>query len=446
MKAMRMTLMKMNTTTFLMKLKYQIQTAPAIRYLFTVLAVALLATFIAALPSQAAWDDRFWPANEKTPRKKDGANWVFQSDVVTSNIYYAVDERIRAVAITVGIGYEEYPYGPRFADRSLHEMKQLLEPRIKDYLDQTRFSSPYDPTSAQMTNLIFWNVTNILIHCELPTNFFSYTPPRNLAGHEGTGAEHWTNSAGYGWDAMRKVITNLIYTYEPRGVMTNQTVEFIGEGLSDDQYTPSRSCEDQSGEPEEPTPFSELTLQNYTTGTSYTKDARRRLLALPEPNPPEVGNWLDRGLFIRKFYMIESSSGVNGILAARLGTSGIATNPGHIAYTFQRETADVPQACGFTNGPAWQFQGTIAGSEKSADNNYFITGGVVGYNDPACELWSEEVMGDFFGSIDDGDIFCFSCEGYSGCFISEISVFAGGTGYTSNREYVHIIQWNFQYK
>jgi len=409
--------------------------------------IALAAILFSASSSFANWDTRFWPANEKPTRIGVGTNRVFQANVITSNIAAAVKERLEAVAGEEITYVEEdiLAYGERFQERGLVEAKQLILATLNRFLDQTRFPSPNSPSSAQITNLVYWNSTNILIHCELPLNFFDYTPPRNLAAHPGITSTN-IDYAQYGWDAMRKVITNLVYTYEPRGVMINQTVDVIGEGLSDDQYTPSRSCEDQSGEPADPIPFSQLTLTNYTFGTSYRKGGGRILLALPDPNPPEVGNWLDRGLFIRKFYTRESSSGVNGILAARLGTSGIATNSGHAAFTFQRETANVPEACAFTVGPEWQFRGTIAGSQRSADNNYFITGGIVGFNDPACELWSEEVMGDFFGSIDDGDIFCFSCEGYSGCFISEISVFASGAGYSSNREYVHIIQWNFQYK
>jgi hypothetical protein len=472
MKKTQTILTNMNTTTFLMRSKCQIQTIPATRYLFTVLAVALLATFIAALPSQAqstnGWDDRFWPANEKPPRAKEVTNWVFQSDVISSNIVYSVKERYDAVEKQDTFDLlEDFLIIPvRRPDEKLQEAKEVIGQIIGGFLDQTRFPTPYDPTSIIITTtntsylqLIYWNETNILSHCELPTNFFSYTPPRNLAGHEGTGAAHWTNSAQYGWDAMRKVITNLIYTYEPKGAMINQTVEVYKASLNldGDQYAaPDGNCVDNSGQPPSPIPFDELTLANYTDGTGYSKGAGRRQVFLPDPNPPQRTDWFERGLWIGAFYNIEFSSGVNGILAARLGTSGIASNSGHVAFTFERESGQGPESCGFTQQPQrplppipipWVFRGTIAGSQKSADNNYFVTGGVVGFDDPNCDFWSEEVMGDFFDyGIDAGDTFCLGCLGYDGCYPSNINIFNGTTGLTSTREYVHIIQWNFQYK
>jgi hypothetical protein len=414
--------------------------------------IALAAILFFALPSLAGWDERFWPANEKPARKGVGASAVFQADVITSNIAFAVKERVEAISKEDSTYVVEDITGslPRKPELSLSEAKQILQGKIGSFLDQTRFPSPYQPSSAQITNLIYWSVSNILVHCNLPTNFFDYTPPRNLAAHPGITSTN-IDYAKYGWDATRKVITNLIYTYEPKGAMINQTVEVYKASLNldGDQYAaPDGNCVDNSGQPPTPIPFDELTLKNYTTGTGYGKSAGRRQIALPDPNPPQIPNWFERGFWIDAFVNSENSFGVNGILAARLGTSDIASNSGHVAFTFERESGEGPESCGFpTNKPMWEYRGTIAGLQKSADDNYFLTGGVVGFDDPNCDFWSEEVMGDFFGyGFDAGDIYCLGCLGYDGCYPSNINIFNGNPSLSSTREYVHIIQWNFRYK
>jgi hypothetical protein len=414
--------------------------------------IALAAILFSALPSLANWDNRFWPASEKPARVGSGTNRIFQANVITSNIAAAVRERFEAVAGEEIIYVEEdiLAYGERFQERGLVEAKQFIKQTLTGFLDQTRFPSPNSPSSAQITNLVYWSVSNILVHCNLPTNFFDYTPPRNLAAHPGITSTN-IDYTQYGWDATRKVITNLIYTYEPKGAMINQTVDVskISFYLGDAQYTkPNGNCSDQSGEPDEPIAFGELTLANYTAGTAYFKSASRRQVLVPDPNPPKVVNWFDQGLFTTAFLNSESSFGVNGILAARLGTSGIASNSGHIAFTFEKESGDGPESCRFpTNSANWEFSGTIAGLQKSADNNYFITGGIVGFDAPSCEFWSENVMGDFFGyGFDAGDLTCIGCLGYDGCYPSNINVLNGNPSLGSSREYAHIIQWNFRYK
>ena len=414
--------------------------------------IALAAILFSALPSLANWDNRFWPASEKPARVGSGTNRIFQANVITSNIAAAVRERFEAVAGEEITYVEEdiLAYGERFQERGLIEAKQLIQGTLNRFLDQTRFTSPNSPSSAQITNLVYWSVSNILVHCNLPTNFFDYTPPRNLAAHPGITSTN-IDYTQYGWDAMRKVITNLIYTYEPRGAMINQAVEVFRTSLNLDgnQYAaPDGNCGDQSGEPDEPIPFDELTLANYTTGVGYSKGADgRRQVFLPDPNPPQRTDWFERGLWIGAFLNSENSSGVNGILAARLGTSGIASNSGHVAFAFERESGQGPESCGFpTNAPSWEFRGTIAGSQKSADNNYFVTGGIVGFYDSNCDFWSENVLGDFFGyGIDAGDIVCLGCLGYDGCYPSNINVFNGSVSLSSSREFVHIIKWNFRY-
>jgi hypothetical protein len=435
--------------------------------LFTVLAVALLATFIAALPSQAAWDDRFWPANEKPPRKKDGTNWVFQADVITSNIYYAVDERIWAIAKTNGISYDEYPYGPRFPDKSLEELKFFLLGIINQFLDQTRFPSPYDPTSIIVTTtntsylqLIYWNETNILTHCQLPTNFFRYTPPRNLAGHEGTGAEHWTNSAAYGWDAMRKVITNLIYTYENKGVLINETKteKSIGVEIANDPFEeftrPNGQCL-QEIDIDGPYSISELSISNYAFNVEYEQSVERSVFYVPSPTGPfRVGDGFNADRFL---YKIDSSFGNVGFKAAYIGTtnSPISTN-NHIAYTFYLEDGIGPEECGFTPFPPpfprpppprvvpWKLDGTISALETTSDQNVFLFGSRYGIN-VGCDAWNylEEFYSGFVGAIPDFSPFL--CDSFDAVYFADTST-ASGSQISSDRIYNHVIQWDFTYK
>jgi hypothetical protein len=216
--------------------------------LFTVLAVALLATFTAALPSQAefqyhtnTWNTNFWPAAETPPRKRETpTNIVFQSDAISSNLIFALVERHEAaLLIEQSFAEDMLALIPRRPDTVLQQIKDRTKELLPFYLDHTRFGTNQtstDPRDAIITNLIYWEVSTIAEHLEIPIDFFDKTPPRNLTEQEGTGSAHWTNSIGYGWDSMRKVMTNLIYTFQTNGFLPDQVDFYQANG-----YGPPRS-------------------------------------------------------------------------------------------------------------------------------------------------------------------------------------------------------------
>jgi hypothetical protein len=409
--------------------------------MFTRFLIALLAILFSALPSHAQWDSRFWPANEKPVRAGGIFNRVYQADVITSNIAFAVKERVEAIS-KEDSGYvidDITGNMPRKPETSLSEAKQILRGRISSFLDQTRFPSPYQPSSAQITNLVYWSVSNILVHCNLPTNFFDYTPPRNLAGHPGITSTNIDYSQ-YGWDAMRTVVTNLVYTYEPKGIMENltKTISLTGIMPYDEnipglgQYqSPNGSCENNN-EQDGPFNFDELTIANYVSELGFNKTAIRALVGIGK------GAW----------HMQEYGSGNAGIISAFIGPSSIIdSNSAHTAHSFFLDSSGGEIGCGFsTNQPLWEYGGTINGKSTTSDGFVFISGASYGVDEPTCNLWSPNVMGDFFVKSQqslDYEVYCYGMLVYfGGAFTDTVA------GYSANerREYRHIIQWNFTYK
>jgi hypothetical protein len=431
-----------------------------------VLAVALLATFIAALPSQAAWDDRFWPANENSPRKYEGTNRFFQVDAVTSNIAYAVGERHDAAFLEgfgESIASDIIGWLPRKPENALIEAKQNIVQLLPYYLDHTRSMSNEDPATAVITNLVYWNITNMLIHCNLPTNFFDYTPVRNLAGHEGTGAEHWTNSAGYGWDATRKVLTNLIYTYQVKGLLPKEERKEFSFGFESPPTTiiPQiyRNCIYE---------FSNTVYQLSDLSFGSRMEAAVFDEAHFNSLATQTANF--ESLFLAS-YRDDNLSG-NPAIAISQTPETLLTNDNHEAWSFEIIDAAIgffadPQSTctnNFTQPPRfirenptysncfpeinncdWGFVNTFTGQKQSlGDGSLFIISSETVDHSRDCSVMN--FLAFVFSDVVDGveDIFCDGVE-VDTIFIGSVDpgfdIEQVGRKFRSN-----IIKWNFTYK
>jgi hypothetical protein len=422
-----------------------------------------LATFIAALPSLAqstnGWDDRFWPANEKPPRAKDGTNWVFQSDAATLNLIEALRERVWAITKEdLSVVEDVLAYLPKRPEQSLAEIKLSTSVLVRNFIDQTRFPTPFDPTSivvntptSSVLSFVNWNITNILTHCELPTNFFTYTPVRNLAGHEGTGAAHWTNSALYGWDALRKVLTNLIYTASD-GFLINETKNNYQSGVTDElSFTcpAPTSCqfEDNSTGPE---PITALTLTNASYQVFFNEEWRQF---------PFLSIGSDDGNAFAEYQIVGNA----GFPYFYVGPpdSPLSSNGIHTAYSFEIErggvlAASYPQgfdpsdsrysayvSCGFSNMPTWRAVGTFSTKSQLADLKYVVySPNRVGASQPECSVCSFIT----FGFTDVSDFIELDCIGQRLVAINFGYLIWGDDGIKSEKERVHIIKWDFTYK
>jgi hypothetical protein len=431
--------------------------------------IALAAILFSALPSIAAWDERFWPASEKPTRISAGPNRAFQSDVVTSNIFRAVDERLWAATKTTGTGYNQYPYDARFPDKHLAEMKLQLRNAISSFLDQTSFPTPFDPTSVIVTTssnsslqLITWNESSLLAYCGLPADFFNVTPPRNLAAHPGI-TSPGINYANYGWDAMRRVITNLIYTYEGKGILINEVIQSASVGISgpntyeDDQFTPPDGSCILSFDGFGPLDVSELNIAAYASGISYFQGAGRRKFYSPAENGPYQYDDRPHDVYMEKS---ESKNGSAGFQAAYVGpqTSPVAARS-HSAYSFFSEAGTGPIACDFTPEPPpvrpgtpttprvipWINGPTISGVQFTADNQGFIIGPRRGI-DITCNIWSN--LEDYDAGLDTESDFIAqgSCVNTFPNRLPVETSRTSGASLNSDRSFVHIIQWDFEYK
>lgn len=435
--------------------------------MFTRLTAILLATFTVASPSQASWDTRFWPASEKNVRFQISTNetgignWVFQADIVTSNLISALQERHEAVFLDRFDGSQSILYYiPRRPDNSLQAIKDAVEVLVPYFLDQTKFPSSYDPTSAIITNLHYWSVTSILAHCELPTNFFDYTPPRNLAGHIGTGSAHWTNSASYGWDATRKVLTNLIYTYQTAGILKTKETKKYSSGTDQiylnyglpriyDNCDFSQSITDYD--------FGNMTISNFLPAAYWYDDY-----------------WAN-GYFIgdQSYYYSEYTNNiVSGRPAFQVGHINTVslTNGMHIGFSFSKvdgglyygdfcqkpyppiwtRTNDNYTACLFTNACDWVYVSQIAPTApvELSDGSLFVAANnVVSAPNTGCSVMQ------FLTEVENGDEFVpdpslIPCVGEVDSVFWNVGYAAGATTEIPleyNRRYSHIIKWDFQY-
>jgi hypothetical protein len=430
-----------------------------------VLAVALLATFIAALPSQAAWDDRFWPANEKPPRKYEGTNRFFQAEITTSNIAYAVGERHDAAFLEgagESIASDIIGWLPRKPENALIEAKQNIVQMLPYYLDHTRSMSNNNPATAVITNLVYWNITNILIHCNLPTNFFDYTPVRNLAGHEGTGAKHWTNSAGYGWDATRKVLTNLIYTYQLKGLLPKEERKEFSFGFESPTSTviPQiyRNCIYE---------FSNTVYQlsdlsfNSRMEAAVFDEAHFNSLATQTANL--------ESLFLAE-YRDNNLSG-NPAIAISQTPETLLTNDNHEAWSFEfidagigfaedpqstctnialpprfiRENPEYANCFPDINNCDWGFVGTFTGQKQSlGDGSLFIISSEIVDHSRDCSVMKflAFVNTDVVDGVE--DIFCDGVE-IDTIFIGSVDS-GWDIGQLGLKNRSNIIKWNFTYK
>lgn len=425
----------------------------------------LSAIFIAALPSFAqtsdGWDTRFWPASETDVRIKDGSDWVFQADVVTSNLLDSLQERYEAAMLQP---YSEYngisEMMPRRPDNALSAIKYTLRGIVDYYLNHTLFPIPEDPTSAIITNLTYWNSTSILIRCNLPTNFFDYTPPRNLSGHIGTGSAHWTNSARYGWDATKSVITNLIYTYQNSGILKTKEQAIKNTGTSDPD--PSLSIPEIYNNCDFYDEVTDFLYQDMTYSSNYLSAAY----------------WYDDfwgNLFsinLQQYFYSEYSK---NIIAGRPAfhvaptTNSVLIDRQHVAFSFQKivgsiyyqdigsgrepswiKSSDSWSSCLFNSSNEWVYVSQMGPSfpVMIGDGNIFsVDSYVVLVDNYGCSVMNFITSGIFNDGIQDTSFI--PCVGDVDGIQWDIGYAAGRSlaiPLEYRRNYSHIIRWDFQYK
>lgn len=436
---------------------------------------ALAAILFSALPSQAqtnvGWDTRFWPANEKPTRKIYGTNVFFQKEIVSSNLAFAIEERYWAVNKNdSSIEEDVNGYLPRNSVLALEEMKLVTRDLVNDFLDQTRFPTPDDPTSivvntptSSVLQLIYWNQSNILVHCNLPTNFFEYTPVRNLAGHEGFSTA--TNDALYGWDALRKVLTNLVYTYTDQGflsvtnISTNETII-----VYDDSSRKCRSPLLGAGQSD----YQEKTKDDFVESAST------------EQSFDWIGYQLENGTA----YINENQASVDfSYLSAYLHPQEAPfTNNQHVAYAFTQQAGrsglpfifgftpsswpsglfDDFQSC-FTNfveigssgfydwgADRWSFRTTISTQGVLSDGSRIVIGQNLGVGLPSCSLCGmlNHVPTDRIDGASDGGFVEIDGVEYP-YFGTWFDLYVPRDGLFQISSFVrasHVIKWDFTYK
>lgn len=177
------------------------------------------------------WDTNSWPAYLHS---RGGY-------LQCSNVFAAVNERCDAVNISRPTAPSWY----RSQRSNLQTFKTKTKAIITSYHNNSRYSGPFMEYLNSMSNAPSWSddydhsLSSLCAVAKIPTNFFDYTPYRGLDGvgpftnDPTVGHPHgWTNeytvaggpdfpsgrtnwyTTDYGFDAMRRAITNLQKTSE----------------------------------------------------------------------------------------------------------------------------------------------------------------------------------------------------------------------------------------
>lgn len=439
---------------------------------FTTLIITLAAIFTVASSSFAAWDARFFPTPNKPHRIREDAQTFYKSDVVVSQIWEAIDERYWAATQSDStLDPQNAPV--RFPDVSLQLAKDQVKAILGAYIDNISYSN-----NAQLaTNRPFntYSVSNVVAYFNLPTNFFDYTPPRNLMGDtnwaNGSAPAYWTNSARYGWEPLRTVITNLRWTAEGGGIL--KTLQYNEQVYSADdtkQCKGSGNVYNNDGLIE--IPFADLTITNYLVNISIYEGYTLWEAFFPQSwaeiiNLP-IGNHSDFGFGWYGNAIQYGNSAISGHRAAYTRQSSssplYATNKTHIAYSYSITDSDgsiygVPEPgysleealaeCGFgTNQPAVYYRGMITQNVYLSDGSQFVFGPVVpieSFECSACDFINN--LREDFSRVDfipDNTFPDYPDKPVDATFISSTALIS----YEANRQttFDHIIEWDFTYK
>lgn len=241
---------------------------------------SILIYFAVCATSLAGWNANIWPASNTSPRyvvASAGGTNIYAKDMWSWQCHSALVERASLAGVPPPTGTNFY----RFEHDNLQAMKDWVEAYCTKYLAITGTVEQLEETLATgiaFTNAVhYWTPTGMIAAFNLPTNFFDYTPYRDLNNYAGTqnspqiftnvvetgfvyvvcgeqadncykyielgeicGYKCYettviTNDGQYGWDALRLCITNLKWTYSR--CASNDVVLFEADFGTNSSYT-----------------------------------------------------------------------------------------------------------------------------------------------------------------------------------------------------------------
>lgn len=236
------------------------------------IAALLLLTTVAS----AQFTTNFYPVTNAPIRTYDAAttNWTFAKDVWREEIGEAILERM--VVVGEYDSYLEhppvrYPWENQFVSAAKSNLYTILD----EYLDLRYTNSVGVFTNFYMTNLTcyterFWTKSNILEFCDLPTNFFEWTPVRYL-GPNGLTTNQANNSnllagfttADYGWHGLYELVNALDYYHPAAAWVEYGLYDGVFTGAWDATAAATNVCFHERYDV--PSPWTTWTPTNYTT-------------------------------------------------------------------------------------------------------------------------------------------------------------------------------------
>jgi hypothetical protein len=192
----------------------------------------LLAIYTLASPSLGQWDSRFFPTTNKPVRVMDGSNVVFASDVIVSQMVYAVDERWRIA--NAGVNWPPLDQlDVIFEEGKIVRLPEALLSSIKTAIVQVCSSyvnlvdGPFDDDNE----IVFWSPASIIEHLQLPTNYWDYTPVRFLMADSN------------GWNGAYQAVNLLLTTVSDIAAWSTNKSS-LGAGIMQVGFQDSYSNED----------------------------------------------------------------------------------------------------------------------------------------------------------------------------------------------------------
>lgn len=414
--------------------------------------VVLVAILFSALPSLAGWDTNFWPTATSPSRVVDVAHTsvVFQSDVVVSQVVYALHERVWAVdkdgSSTTAV-YDDND--PRWQEQTLQAVKNEARSIVSRFLNHTTWTDR-NPINAKISNLVYWTASTILSANNLPADFWTNTPVRNLMGTPGPTNMYagWMDGSVYGFESMRTILTNLLYTFDDEGLFKFQDENRHNIGYTEDGSFPD--CPPVPNCSEEVTgwgPFSIGSLgDEYSVREIYASEYYDGLYYI---QPPRAGYFVDYGhdkeFAYRSFEVGPDDSPL--INRTNIGYSFVSHRSGS-ARTGEISDEDL-RNCGFLNFTnRWDFLGINDGSDqRSQDGTHYIA--KVGEANKISANYGECSVCDFISlsGSNPGDMEELACIGLANIVVYYGLLWPREAGaINSTLKMAHIIKWDFDFE
>jgi hypothetical protein len=436
--------------------------------------IALAAILLSALPSAAqtngGWSGLFFPTTNAPLRVSTTNGIIFASDVIVSQMFYAVNERYVALSGNKFYGFDAFTNQSSFYYRKPDEALSLIKAGLNELIRSGRFIKSYNTNNFDPSTIVYYEDVDSFDVGLVPSDYFDDEPPspddgsipdppslikRNLMGNSVVSPEN----AKYGWNTAYTILNSLTKTFEEgnfltyeiiqecnfsagpfsdffNGVQILDTPEFRGGYFIQDFFERWGGALGFDG-------VGSIEIQNIERYNKTEPRGKLTFKTIPIAMIAEYP-YLFSNTFSEAFIKVEAAIDVEPGQFVSPGDSVLCPPQYNFSYANQ-DVIEQYQALCATNAP-WKFESNIR------PDDIFVFGNVV-YAIPAAFSFSQplrcsakSIISDLKCTLDFGDFESAKIRNCNGD-----DALSSGGGYKSasssaSTRYVNIINWGFEYK